>query len=86
MRVRSRRSILLMVVVMLMSDLLIAQQADTTSQSRPRAEVVKTNQGVFFPDVTTRLMIAAAGVLALGGMAFFLNAKRKQLDREAGIQ
>jgi hypothetical protein len=31
-------------------------------------------------------MIVGAGVLVLGGMAFLLNAKRKQLDREAGIE
>lgn len=86
MKVRLLRSVLLVAVAMLMSYLLIAQQADTTGTSRPRQEVVQPNKGVVFPDVTTRLMIAGAGVFVLGGMALFLNAKRKQLDKEAGIQ
>lgn len=85
MNAKSFRAGFFAVVMAVVSNVLVAQQTDTTGTFPTRSDAVKTHQQVFFPDVQTRLVIAAVGVVVLGGLAFFLNAKKKQADKQAGV-
>lgn len=61
----------------------VAERSDTTV-ARLEAKPPVTER-VVFPDMETRLIIAGAGVIVLGGLAALLNAKRNRVDTEAGI-
>ncbi len=80
------RAGLFALVMAVVSDALIAQQSDRADTSRVRADSVKTPQQVIFPDFQTRLILVGGTVLVLGGLAFFLNAKRKHVDEEVGVR
>lgn len=54
-------------------------------QTSEVAPIQHAHSTVSFPDLETRLWIAGASWILLGGLAFLLNRLRHRVDQSAGI-